>query len=450
MLPRIREQLALLLIVLLPFHALLVTVLTKAITGPGHAPMSALAVWKEGLLGLVLMIAVMEIVQKKNYKKIDVLDVLILCLLGLSLIVSFLTHGSLKSFVLGFRYDFIPLITFLILRRVPWSEKFKKSAMNLLLIVGSIIAAYGLLTLILPDSFFRLLGYSDLHSLYVPGGPIAAFQNIGGSALRRMQSTFSGPNQMGLWMLVSLGVGVVRLKTQDSGTRKIILVSCVLCLIAILLSFSRAAWIGAVVIGVTGFRLQASGKWKILLPVACGLCLVAFLFFPNIILRAASSRDHLAKPLEAIHIMIQHPLGLGLGTAGPASNRTSDACVSLEEGADASWATAHPQLCVFVGDEQVQPIDRTCNCPLLPENAYLQIGVELGWIGMILFIMLIVLVIRLTPYPLRFTLLAVATAGLFLHVFEDSALSYTLWILIASVLSPSFGLIQKKMDALRR
>jgi hypothetical protein len=38
---RIRESLALILIALLPFHALAVTLLTKLIAGPGHAPLTA-------------------------------------------------------------------------------------------------------------------------------------------------------------------------------------------------------------------------------------------------------------------------------------------------------------------------------------------------------------------------------------------------------------------------
>ena len=56
-----REWCVLVLIGLLPFHALAVTIGTKVLLGPGHAPMPLLAVWKEGLLLVILGLAVVEI-----------------------------------------------------------------------------------------------------------------------------------------------------------------------------------------------------------------------------------------------------------------------------------------------------------------------------------------------------------------------------------------------------
>ena len=62
MLSIFRERLTIALIALLPLHALLVTVLTKVIAGAGHAPLPVLALWKEALLGIILLIALWEIV----------------------------------------------------------------------------------------------------------------------------------------------------------------------------------------------------------------------------------------------------------------------------------------------------------------------------------------------------------------------------------------------------
>ena len=63
-LPRLRESLTLALIGLLPFHAFFVTVLTKMIAGSNHAPLPALAAWKELLLALILLLALVEIAQE--------------------------------------------------------------------------------------------------------------------------------------------------------------------------------------------------------------------------------------------------------------------------------------------------------------------------------------------------------------------------------------------------
>ncbi len=45
MLQRFRESLSLILIAVLPMHAMLVTVATHALSGQNHAPLAAIALW---------------------------------------------------------------------------------------------------------------------------------------------------------------------------------------------------------------------------------------------------------------------------------------------------------------------------------------------------------------------------------------------------------------------
>ncbi|HRH93764.1 MAG TPA: hypothetical protein PKV72_04520, partial [Candidatus Peribacteria bacterium] len=180
-----------------------------------------------------------------------------------------------------------------------------------------------------------------------------------------------------------------------------------------------------------------------------GGCVAAFVVIvavarPASVLRLASSRGHLEKPLHALQLIGEHPFGIGLGTAGPASNRFSDTCVELEAGADATWAQEHPDLCVMVGGTQVQPA-KPCDCPLLPENWYLQIGIETGVLGLLLFLSLLAVVwnslLKLKvsvplAVPVALMLAGVSVAALFLHAWEDAATAYTVWILVAAALSP--------------
>ena len=114
MLQRIRESLALLLIILLPFHALLVTVLTKVIAGRGHAPLGRLAVWKEGVLAVILCLAVVEIILLVKQRSassaqrlaLDVLDYLIFILIFLSFVLfAYRLPLSASSFIYGFKYS---------------------------------------------------------------------------------------------------------------------------------------------------------------------------------------------------------------------------------------------------------------------------------------------------------------------------------------------------------
>jgi hypothetical protein len=452
MFQRLREYLALILIILLPFHALAVTVLTKVIAGPGHAPLAALAVWKEGLLAIILLLAVAEmLIVGKKWWKIDLIDGLILALIALGFVISLLLTPYSSLLILGFKYDFLPLVAFIILRRVQWTEWFMERVVTEILWVGGVVAAYGILTLFLPDTFFYWLGYSDLHSLYLPGKPIAAFQQIGGSSLHRIQSTMSGPNQLGVWLLIPLGVGMVKMKAK----KLLVIGYWLLVCAAMLLTFSRAAWIGAaMMIGIAMWPVLRSLSRRVAISLVtfaiCFLVLIVMLF-PSIILRAASTRGHIENPMKAVLLMMEHPFGMGLGTAGPASNRTSDTCVFVEPGTDYSWAYSHQDLCVFMGTKQMQPLGRACSCPFLPENWYLQIGVELGWIGFVLYLMLVggvmyrlyelkmengKLRIKLSIFNYQlYILTAVSVAALFLHAWEDGATAYTVWVLISSTLA---------------
>lgn len=474
MVRRLRERLALLLVILLPLHALLVTAGTKLVTGKGHAPLIILAFWKEALLGVILVLALAEMIRalkaggsvRRAACAVDMLDALILLLLLLAVVVTALTHRDWKLAAYGFKYDFIPLVSFLVLRRVAWSEAFQRAAVKALLGIGVVISLYGILTVFLPMRFFLWLGYAPAHSLYFADGPLAAFQQVSETALRRVQSTMSGPNQFGLWLLIPLGA----LLTSFSRERGSLVYWCigVLVLGALFLTFSRAAWIAAFVMGLVMFsrsvprslrRKVTAGAVLIVITVA----VAASLLFPSVFFRLSSSRGHLLRPLQAMERILEHPLGEGLGAAGPASNRLSETCVFLRPQDDPSWAKTTPRLCVFLGSTQVQPSDHVCRCPFLPENWYLQIGVEMGVIGFVLFIVLIVLVLRrLGMHNTQYTMhhkppskdhfpfvishfvflafLGISIAALFLHAWEDAAVSYTVWLLLAIHLRSSRSL----------
>ena len=441
MLQSIRERLALVLIAFLPFHALLVTLGTKLIEGPNHAPMEALAIWKEGVLGVLLVIAVVEIVsgqrtansEQRTAFTIDAIDVLILALfaIALALFASGLP-ASLHDFLLGFRYDFVPLVALVVFRRVPWTDRFLSTAYKVLFWDGVIVAAYGLITIALPMSFFTRLGYSDLHSIYLPDAPVAAFQQIGGIALRRLQSTMSGPNQLGLWLLLPLTIALLR-KARPA-----------FMLIAVVLfaTVSRDAVLamGVIVAAILWKRTTHRKFFRMVaaaLAIAFVIALAGIRFAPSIFLRPGSTIDHIARPLESLRLIVLHPLGMGLSAAGPASNHLHETCVFLRKGDDPSWASDRPELCVFVGGKQVQPVDHECDCPVLPENWYVQIGVELGVAGLILYLLLIGAILRkLTKGTavVFLVFLAVSVAALFLHAWEDAALAYTLWMLVAVTL----------------
>ncbi|MEK7218832.1 MAG: hypothetical protein AAB728_05205 [Patescibacteria group bacterium] len=515
MLQKLRESLTLVVLALLPFHALLVTAGTRLLQGPGHAPMAALALWKEGVLGVILVLAVLEfVVQWIRRRRVvchpstelgmtrpHLLDWLIVSLIVLGIVVSVFNGVPRGEFLLGAKYDLVPLVAFLILRRVEWSAWFRALLLKTVIAVGSVVALLGVASLFLPIRFFTFLGYADLHSLYDPAGPLAPFHQIGESWVRRVQSTMSGPNQLGVWLLLPLGVCLVSVLSDarilgiqgnqrnrgNVGNLSLRFLRMhrflwfLLIAIALLLTFSRAAWIGAFVMAVvTLARILPKRIFKKAFVGILGtlgiLGVTVTLLFPSVFFRLSSSRGHLTRPLQAMGVMVRHPLGQGLGSAGPATNRNREPCVFLRPQDDPSWAKSQPQLCVFLGATQVQPSDHACNCPFLPENWYLQIGVELGVLGFALFIALAFIILQslgafsfqlsaarnavLTagrpfgpaglssipslgaegrasnglPLTALFFFLGVSIAALFLHAWEDAAVAYSGWVLAAVAL----------------
>jgi hypothetical protein len=456
MLKILRHHLVLLLFLLLPFHALLVTVGTKVVAGAGQAPLPYLAIWKEGLIALLFLIAIFELfLQERSTIKnmlsgrkwilvIEKEKGLILLLLALAVII---LPGStdLVTFIYGFKYVFVPLIFFLVLRSLTWEQNYlEQKLLPLILITGGVVALYGIFTFFLPVSFFTALGYSDAHSLYTPGGSLSAFQQISDSGIRRIQSVMSGPNQLGLWLLLPWSVGIVSLlRGKRSGLLYITVLSIAL---ALLLTFSRSAWIAAFVITLVACGMQMKGavRMRVLSGIISATLLALIILWvrsPELIQRGISNRHHFERTRDGLITMIQHPLGLGLGTAGPASNRVSDPCIYFDADSDISWANDRSDLCLFVGGSQVQPLpsEKVCTCPMLPENWYVQIGIELGILGFLLFLGLIAYVLnalQASKYlPVFLAFLGISIAALFLHAWEDSAVAYTVWGLCGIVLS---------------
>ncbi|MEI8230783.1 MAG: O-antigen ligase family protein [Candidatus Peregrinibacteria bacterium] len=473
MFQQLRERLTLLLILALPFHAFAVTVATRILKGPGHAPLAILAVWKEALLVVILAIICIEIVRKCFGQErscpthLDALDILIIALILLGLAISLFSYplsairSSLFTVALGFKYDFLPLLAFLLARRVPWSQWLKANIEKWLLIIGVAIAAFGILSFVLPSSIFVVLGYSPIYSLYFTDGPLAAFQMIGDTKLHRIQSVMSGPNQLGLWLILPLCIALSQW-VKKLWDPKIVL-SLLILGIALILTFSRTAWIAAFVGTLVAFTISLPPRLRreaiiTVLASAAIVGILAIFLFPDVLFRLGSSRGHFERPIEGIQQMIAHPFGQGLGSAGPASHRGRDTCIMLRQGDDPSWAKNLPKLCVFVGGAQVQPKDRVCLCPFLTENWYVQVGVETGFIGFALFLALTILLIRklwqqsfiqmdetkrkwklvsqliANRYPLL-AFAALSVAALFLHAWEDAAIAYALWILAGISLS---------------
>ncbi|MEK7528418.1 MAG: O-antigen ligase family protein [Patescibacteria group bacterium] len=380
--------------------------------------------WKEVALLILACVALWNVVTKKTKIKLDLTTWLILAYLALG-VLSPVFHNyeyGLKQWIYGMRFDYAFLITFLIFRHLVFSEEEKNRLIKTLIISGTLSVVYGILSfltlLIVDPSILTNLGFRNDWSTFRPGEALAFCQKIENQNLCRLQSTFSGPNQYGMFLAVFSGV---LLYARGMNTRFRI-VATALTLISLPLTFSRTAIIGLATAVVFTFKKT----FKYAAIAVCCVAMVAITALAieplrNIIIRPASTGGHLANMKLAVERIVEHPFGMGLASAGPANSYFSEPGRAFH-----------------------------------PENWYLQVGVELGWIGMSVFIAIILTMIKELFATVRrepenliakiglFGLIAISTGALFLHSFEDSATT----ILLFALLGQDFGfgpLLRKSM-----
>lgn len=403
---RIRWWLLLILIIVAPFHAFLITWLKDAV--PETGLVTAISAWREIFVVLISFIITLEVIIKKHFQvHLDRLDWLIIgyALLGA---VFFFFQENKMQWLWGMRFNVMPFLFYVFARHVHWEKRGR--LVIAALASGAVVVIFGLLhTLVLPQNFLTDFGYSTYQGQFQPDIAIAACQRLEHTdSLCRAVSTFGGPTRYGTYLLLLAGLLLPFLIHKTRG-RAVAAVFFVLTLISIALTYSRSIWIGTAVAAIVGFFcfVPRKVKWKIVLAGIAIMFLGIFGWkisgiwdgktheFPppllkTIFVRESSTNEHWLLMKDAWEAALENPLGIGLGTAGPASVRFSK---------------------------------------FLTENWYLQISVEMGLAGGLLFIIFLMGLLRKlflahhnwSRRGLFLSLLAISVTGLFTHSFEETA-----------------------------
>ncbi|PID99151.1 hypothetical protein CSA80_03490 [Candidatus Saccharibacteria bacterium] len=238
----------------------------------------------------------------------------------------------------------------------------------------------------------------------------------------RAQSFLRGPNPLGAYLLV--GIGLVWI-AAFSRVRKYAF--AVLVLAALFLSFSRSAWLGLIMSGLVWLTVT-KGVWRnarenLLAAVAVAASLGILLLFlqtnhgvQNAIFHVndrstaelTSNEGRVAALQQGLGDVVNEPLGRGLGTAGPAS--------MLEDTVPARNS----------------------------ENYFLGLGQEIGWLGMGLFIAICLVLSKLLyrqktvlAWTMLATLVGLTLVNLLSYAWADVTLAYLWWGLAAIALTGS-------------
>lgn len=407
-----------LIFILIPFHAFLSVWLSSIF---GHY--TALRLWKEVLL-VVLTIKVAYLLVRDNKLRREFfsrrLNQMILLYGGVSIVWGFVALELHKVTAKALGYGLIVNLRFLAFFLIVWvaANKAPKAFSNWpkwLVWPLALVCLLGLLQyLVLPYDFLRHFGYGEQ--------TIFPYETINHDIHReRVFSTLRGANPLGAYLLLVLSVLVVFWRKQ----RRLGQLALIISGIAVLfLSFSRSAWLGFAlslgVIGWYGFKSERT-KQKVIL-VAAGLVVaiasLGFVMRTNTTLQdivfhtndrstiATSSNDgHAAALRTGVREIIHQPLGRGVGSAGPASvyNR---------------------------------------NQSRIAENYFLQVGQEVGWLGLALFIAINFYLARelwrrkhdSLALGLLAALAGLTFVNLLSHAWADDTLAYLFWGLAAIAL----------------
>ncbi|HSX44246.1 MAG TPA: O-antigen ligase family protein, partial [Candidatus Saccharimonadales bacterium] len=358
------------ILILLPLHAVLTTWL-----GSNFGHLDLFRIWKEMLL-VPLTIGAAAIAyqdkQIKNWLLNSKLVRLILAYILLHFVLGIwaVYDGSVSrtaliySLLINLRFLVFFLVCIVVAAKTSILGKNWK---NLILWPAAVVVLFGLAQkFLLPSDFLRHFGY----------GPktIPAIQTIDQKPdYIRIQSTLRGANPLGAYLVLIitiLAAYLVKLKKHWQTSKELRIVLLILMSVVVLFfTYSRSAWLGAVLsIGFLALLLFNNPKKRQLTllvtaavtTVAVGLVfslrnnnlLQNTLFHTDETSHSAESSNTVRTQamLDGAKSVIKRPLGSGPGTAGPASFRNSGHKARISE------------------------------------NYFIQIGQEVGILGLLIFL----------------------------------------------------------------
>lgn len=400
------------LVTLMPFHAFLVIWLGHRF---GHQ--ASFQSWKEVLILLMTLAAlVVWWGEPHRFRRLHpAVNWLALAYVGVALAASAAAGVvGTRAWWFGIKTDLVFVWLFLIVQLVS-SLRLRQWLLRALIASTSLVSTLALLQVwVLPKDFLVRFGYNQT--------TIAPVQLIDPAIKSvRVFATTGGPNQLGAFLILPIcyiiAAAVKRLRWWH-------LPVLAIDVLALVHTYSRSAWIGAIVGALVTLFLCLSVRASktaliIVLTLVIATGLVGWYSLRHnsrleYYLLHSSARDtglvtsdsqHIKAIKNGMERVRSNPAGLGLGAAGPASQYGSQA--------------------------------------FIPENYYLQIALETGLAGLAVFLMWqLAVATRLwrlrhitSAKALLGTLVGISVVNLFLHGWADSTLALVYWTLAGVVVA---------------
>lgn len=421
------------LIILLPLQAFLIT-WVRHIFNLSANQIFFISLWKEYIFLVLAVIAGIKVFTQKKSLNLILLDKAIILFSILGVLYFFIFSGSIIQKISGLRYDFEFLGIYFLARILLINLKQFKTLLMLFLGISVPVTIFGLLQInYLPPSFLTNFGYSINLDKYVESGIISTYEAVNPSlpSTYRIQSTFPGALQFSSYLVLTISiVSSLVLFLKDKMKKSLFAVLGLISLIALFSTHTRSAWVGIIfglfIISFFFVRKKIYVVLPTLLIILTGTVLIFSFFkvpqFQTIILHGevrdnalfGSTQAHQEALTNSINVIYKNPLGKGLGTAGPASKVATNT--------------------------------------IIPENSYLQLIIELGFLGFLIFISVIILLfkklydvfnsindsfLRAVSLGLIGALTGISISAMFLHTWTDTATIYPLFIFVGFLIALS-------------
>lgn len=424
----------LILIVLLPFQALILARLYAA--GVPASIVRHASAWKEALaLGVVLAGARGFYASGRRADKVDRLALGFVALAAVYLLLGpTIVPGAPSSMsvrLLAFRQDAGFVLVLLGARHAPLPPGFMARAGRATLAVATVVGAVCIFEALDSSGWNRFVvntvKYTRYESEVLNTKPlnyndIRIYGTIGGTQIVRAGSVFLSALTCGFYLVLGFAVGLER--TVRGRSSPLLIVSLALIGAGLLLTQTRSAILAALIVAFLAFQPSAGRRrhWRTqlgILVAALALMAVPAVVSTGLAHRVAgtgnsadqSSASHVSALATGLHTLEHHPLGLGLGTSAGTGQRFATQTAA----------------------------------PVIPENNYLELGIELGVLGTLVFVALTVALLlalrraaRQVPEGALSAAMAavagLAVAALFLQPWIDFSVDWTVWAIAGAAL----------------
>jgi len=372
--------------------------------------------WKEIFLLLLVPLALLLITKRKLWRELAKDWIFRLTILYAALhltLVGLFWQGAaptLAGLAIDLRYVLFFGLAYVAVRLMP---RARRQFIIAATIGAFIVMLFATLQLFLPPDILSHIGYSKQ--------TIAPYLTVDKNPdYIRVNSTLRGPNPLGAYAGIVLGLLAAalvkaKLNLQNKKVLTGVIMLAVTASIALWISYSRSALVAGlvtvlVVVSLSFLRKLSPRVWIVSLVVLAGLAIGLVLardtpFVSNILFHEnpaggseiSSNDDHVESLEYGLGQLVREPFGSGVGSTGSAS---------------------------LLGEQ-----------PTIVENQYLFIGHETGWLGLIVFLVLFVLIMtRLWKQRQDWLALGMFASGiglsligLLLPVWADDTVSIVWW-----------------------